>query len=107
MVVGGGGVAAAAAAAKRRREILDAFRKAGATAPDRAIAESDLPHHDHALFRDLEKHAIVVRMPNGRVYLDQAAEARAGQVQLKIVVGVLAAILIALAWVLGLRKGAP
>lgn len=108
MVVGGGaGGIAAAAAARRRREILDALRKARATAPDRAVPESAVPHHDRVQFKHLEKRRVIVRTPDGRLWLDEAAAAAADRLQLRILLAVLVAIVIGLAWVLGLRKGTP
>ncbi|HEU4363825.1 MAG TPA: hypothetical protein VFT13_00010 [Candidatus Krumholzibacteria bacterium] len=108
MVVGGGaGGIAAAAIARRRREIIDSFRKARATAPDRGVAESTMAHHDRVQFRHLETSRIIVRTPDGRLYLDEEAEARAGRVVVRVLLAVVVAILIALAWALGLRKGTP
>ena len=108
MIPGGaaGGIAAAAIA-RRRREILDAFRSRGATAYERAIPEAEVPHRDNLVFMSLVKRGVVVRTPGGRLYLNEAAEARARSLQLKILAGILLAGVIALGWVLGLRNRVP
>lgn len=103
-VIGGGAVAAVA---HRQREILDAFRAAKATIPERAIPAASVPHHDHAMFKHLEKRRIIVRTPRGTVYLDEAAEASSNRAALWIVLAILVAGLIAVAWTLGLRNQAP
>lgn len=101
------GAIAGAAVARRRREILEEFRRAGATAPERAVAESSVKSSRHALFGLMVKRGVVVRTPNGRVYLDEAAEARAGAMRRRVA---LAAVLVALAGLLVLFlvvKGTP
>lgn len=103
-VIGGG---AAAAVAQRQREILDAFRAAKATGPERAVPQASLPHHDHGMFKYLEKRGIIVRTPRGTVYLDETAAASSNRAALWVVLAVLVAGLIVLAWTLGLRNQKP
>ena len=74
--MGGGAVVAAAAAARRRRitHILDAFRVAGATAPDRARLLADLLPGPNAEFESLARDGVLVATARGDSwYLDERA----------------------------------
>ena len=72
----GGAVVAAAAAAHRRRinHVLDAFRVAGATAPDRARALDTLVPARSREVDELQRAGVLVASPRGDSwYLDERA----------------------------------
>ena len=74
--MGTGAVIAAAAAAKRRRTnaILDAFRLADATAPERAVSTESLGLSGSRELDDLVTSGVVVTGPRaGTWYLSEAA----------------------------------
>lgn len=74
--MGTGAVIAAAAAAKRRRTnaILDAFRLAGATAPERATSTADLGLSGSSELDDLMTRGVIVAGSRGGTwYLSEAA----------------------------------
>lgn len=73
---GGASAVMAAAVARRRREILKSFRDAGATSPDRAVPEARIDHRGHLIFRRMRAAGVIVALPDGRLWLDEAAEAR-------------------------------
>jgi hypothetical protein len=105
MVNGGvAGAIAAAAVASRRRKILRAFREAGATSPEGAVPEATLDTHGNLLFRRMVRSGVIVRLPDGRLYLDEAAEDRTRRMRFRILAAILVVAVIALAWVLGLRR---
>lgn len=73
--MGTGAVIAVAAAAKRRRmnAILDAFRLAGATAPERAISTADLGLSGSSELDDLMTRGVIVAgSRGGSWYLSEA-----------------------------------
>jgi hypothetical protein len=92
MVYGGGAGAAvtAAAIARQRREILDAFRTAGATSRETAVPETSLKIRTRLVFHTMLKRGVIIRLPDGRLYLDEAAEAAARRTRLAILWVVLA-----------------
>jgi len=65
-------IAASQAAAAQRR-VLDAFRLAGATAPDRARTPEELGIQPDATFGRLLKMGLLQERPRGTFYLDEAA----------------------------------
>jgi hypothetical protein len=78
-----GAVIAAAVSAKRRR-IVKAFRAAGATSRERAVPESSLAIRGHMIFRRMKKSGVIVTLPDGRLYLDEAALERSRRRRLAI-----------------------
>jgi hypothetical protein len=74
-MAGGAVVAAAAAAhAKRKQDILDAFRLAGATAPERARPLAELGLAPNGEVEEFIKEGILVSAPRaGAWYLSEAA----------------------------------
>jgi hypothetical protein len=75
-MAGGIVMAAAAAQARRRRvaEVVEAFRAAGATAPDRARGLDDVLTGHAGEVRQLAEAGVLVAAPaGGRWYLDEAA----------------------------------
>lgn len=73
--MGGGAVIAAAAAAraKRLQRILDAFRLAGATAPDRAHSMDALSVERDSHVEELVRYGVLVAGPRSDTwYLDEA-----------------------------------
>jgi len=99
-----GSVVAGAAVAHRRRQILSTFRKLGATSPERAVPESSLDVRGHLIFKRMVKGGVIVRLPDGRYYLDEAAEARARRMRLTILAAVLTLFLIVIAWMVALGR---
>ena len=74
--MGGGAVIAAAAAARRRRrrEVLDGFRIAGATAPDRARRVDELGLNESRELAELVESGVLLQGPRrDSWYLDEAA----------------------------------
>ena len=65
----GAGVAAVIVAKERR--IVDAFRSAGATSPDRAIMVQDAGVGDGIALRRLRSHAVIREANSGLFYLDE------------------------------------
>lgn len=105
-----GGVAgaiAAAAVARRRREILDAFRAVKANAPDRAVPESSLDLKGHLVFQTMLKRGIIVRLPDGRLYLNEAVEAAVSRQRHLILAAVVLLVVIGIAWLFAFRGGTP
>jgi hypothetical protein len=108
-------VVAAAAAARRRRlnQVLDAFRLAGATAPDRARPLDEVLVGLDAEVRELARKGVLVTGRRGDAwYLDEAAciawrdarPNRRARVALVIVLVVVAVVLLAVIAIVG---GAP
>lgn len=63
--------AAAAAVIAREKRIVRAFREAGATSVDKAVAPADISVHGRVAFKRLVKHAVLRQSDNGRFYLDE------------------------------------
>ncbi len=82
---GGAGAAIAVAVSAKRRRIVKAFRAAGATSRDRAVPESSLVIRGHMIFRRMKKSGVIVTLPDGRLYLDEAALERSRRRRLAIV----------------------
>jgi hypothetical protein len=101
-----GGVAGASVA-RRRRQILAAFREARATSPERAVPESSLQLRGHLVFRTMQKRGVIVRTPDGRVYLNEAVEAAVSRMRHLILAAVLLVILIGVAWFFGMQGKGP
>ncbi|HEX5132317.1 MAG TPA: hypothetical protein VFX92_07510 [Candidatus Krumholzibacteria bacterium] len=97
------GAVAGAAVARRRRQILTAFRNAGATAPDRAVAETALDIRGDLLYRSMEKRGIIKKTAGGKVYLDERAEEEAQRVRRLIVAALLLLAGIGIAWAFAMR----
>ena len=103
-------IMAAAAAAQRRQRVLDAFRVAGATAPERAkpLAELGLPL-DATLEACIEAGIVRLGKREGELWLDEAAwvarrDARPSRAAVRIVMAALLAVLaITLGVLLALR----
>ena len=105
-----GGIAGAmigGAVARRRREILAAFRAAGATSPERAVPESSLHLRGHLLFVTMQKRGIIVKTPDGHLYLNEAVEAAVSRMRRLILVAVFLVILIGVAWFFGMKGQGP
>ncbi|MEJ7812194.1 MAG: hypothetical protein WKG32_17405 [Gemmatimonadaceae bacterium] len=66
-----GATAAAAVMLRREREVVDAFRRAGATSPATARPFSDLGLDDTRVVKRLRARAVVREATPGRVYLDE------------------------------------
>ena len=74
MGTGGALVAIIAAHARRTQEVTDAFRLAGATAPDRARSLAELGVRHAAEADELARAGVLVRGPRGDTwYLSEAA----------------------------------
>jgi hypothetical protein len=101
------GAVAGASVARRRRQILQAFRAAGATSPERAVPESSLDLRGHLVFKGMQKRGVIVRTPDGRLYLNEAVEATVSRARHLILAAVLLVILIGLAWQFGTRGKGP
>ncbi|MDH4037563.1 MAG: hypothetical protein OEX18_04535 [Candidatus Krumholzibacteria bacterium] len=101
------GGAAGASVARRRRQIIAAFRAAGATSPARAVPESSLELRGHLVFRTMQKRGIIVRTPDGRLYLNEAVEAAVNRMRHLTVAAILLIMLIGIAWVFGMKGKAP
>ena len=72
--MGGGAVVAVMAAQKQARmRVLDAFRLAGATAPERAQPIDQLGLTRNSALLELERQGVIKTAGGGRVYLDEAA----------------------------------
>jgi hypothetical protein len=74
-MMGGGAVIAAAAAARRRRrrEVLDGFRIAGATAPERARRVDELGLRESRELAELAESGVLIQGPRrDSWYLDEA-----------------------------------
>ena len=65
------GAAAAAVILMRERHVVEAFERAGATSPDRAISAQDVAIDETGIgWRRLRERAIVREAAPGRFYLD-------------------------------------
>jgi hypothetical protein len=62
--------------ARRRRLILKSFRDAGAVSPEGAVPTDRVETRPSFMFRLLVSRGVIVQLPDGRVYLDEKAEAR-------------------------------
>lgn len=85
---------AAAAVLIRERHIVDAFQRAGAISPERALAPEDLGVHTHGVgWRRLRNRAVVREAGDGsgRYYLDEEVwqAVRRTRVRLMLVVAAL------------------
>ena len=104
-------IMAAAAAAQRRQRVLDVFRVAGATAPERAksLGELGLPL-DATLEGCIEAGVVRLGKREGELWLDEAAyvsrrDARPSRTAVRVVMAVLLAVLaIALGVMLAMRN---
>lgn len=111
--MGTGAMIAAAAAAKRRRmnAILDAFRLASATTPERAATMEDLGLSGTSELDDLVTNGVIVAgSREGTWYLSEAAYVQYRDAQPARVLRVLALVLVALtilgvALLIGLVEG--
>jgi hypothetical protein len=94
--------AAVAVLLMRERHIVEAYRRAGATSPEKAVAPEDISVGTHgAAWRVLKNAAIMRSTGDGRYYLDELsweASRRMRQQRLLIVVVLVAAFAI---WFIG------
>jgi hypothetical protein len=65
------GAAVAAAVVRRERLIVEAYRRAGAVAPERARTPEELFVHERLAFRRLVGHAVLRDAGGGRYFLDE------------------------------------
>jgi hypothetical protein len=83
-----------AARQERRRRILMAFRQHGATSPEKAMTSGQLglpPQFDEFMGRRGEGAGVIVALPGGRYYLDEARlreirAARGGQAVERVII---------------------
>ena len=91
------GGAAAAVILMRERQVVEAFERAGAVSPERAVSASDLNVDDSGIgWRRLRERAIVREVDPGRFYLDvevwQAVRRMRRRVALALAIVLLAAL---------------
>lgn len=63
--------AAAAAVIAKEKRIVRAFREAGATSADKAVAPADIGVHGRVAFKRLVEHSVLREAGDGRFYLDE------------------------------------
>ena len=63
--------AAAAILIRREKDIVEVYRRAGATAPGTARAPADLDVQHHVAFNVLVRRAVLRDVGDGRYYLDE------------------------------------
>ena len=99
--------AAAAAAILRRREqqVIDDFRAAGATSPDRAQSYTAIGLGDSLAIRRLRNRAVIREAAPGTYYLDEEVWAAVRRTRQRLVITMLSIIaVLAIAALLGLIK---
>jgi hypothetical protein len=85
-VDGMGAAVVAAALAMREREVIDDFRAAGATSPDRAQAYSAAGHGHHIAARRLRNRAVIREAAPGVYYLDEEVWAAVQRTRHRLVI---------------------
>ncbi len=94
------GASAAAVIIVKEKHIVAAFRRAGATVPERAIVPASIGVEQRLAFRRLRRRAVLREAAPGTLYLDEPAwEAlRAMRRRLALVVLLAAPIVLVLGW---------
>ena len=99
---------AAAAIVIKEKHIVEAYRFAGATSPDRAATPASLGVHERIAFRKLVGHAVLRETQPGMYYLDEPSWAALGNMRRRITtVMMTAAIIIILIALFFQRAGRP
>lgn len=99
--------AAAAAAILRRREqqVIDDFRAAGATSPDRAQSYTAIGLGDSLAIRRLRNRAVIREAVQGAYYLDEEVWAAVRRTRQRLVITMLSIVaVLAIAALLGVIK---
>jgi hypothetical protein len=79
------GAAVAALVAKREREVVDDFRNAGATSPEKAQPYTPTGHGSSLAMRRLHRQAVIREAAPGRYYLDEEVWAAVRRTRMRIV----------------------
>jgi len=104
--MGAGAVIAAAAVRRREENLLDAFRAAGATSPDRAQSFEAIGVDDSLAIRRLRERAVIREAVPGVFYLDEEVWTAVRRTRHRLVAVFLAILVIVLLGVwMGIIKG--
>jgi hypothetical protein len=88
---------------RREREVVEAYRRAGATTPATAISPAELRLDDGAAIQRLRRRAVLRETESGSYYLDEPSWEALHGIRHRFVAVML--IIVALAAVLGLALG--
>ena len=100
-----GAPAVAAILRKREQEVIDDFRAAGATSPDRAQSYQAIGVGDSLAIKRLHNRAVIREAAPGMYYLDEEVWAAVVRTRRRLVVTILSVIaLLALGLLLGIVK---
>jgi hypothetical protein len=103
--VGMGAPAVAAILRKREQEVIDDFRAAGATSPDRAQSYQAIGLGDSLAIKRLHNRAVIREAAPGMYYLDEEVWSAVVRTRRRLVVTLLSVIaLLALGLLLGIVK---
>jgi hypothetical protein len=100
-----GAAAAAAILRRREQEVIDDFRAAGATAPERAQSYTAIGLGDSLAIRRLRNRAVIREAAPGTYYLDEEVWAAVRRTRQRLVITFLSIIaVLAIAALLGMIK---
>src|SRR4051812_43050667 len=95
-----GAAVIAAAMRRREQEVIDDFRAAGATSPDRAQTYTAIGLGDSLAIRRLKNRAVIREAGPGVYYLDEEVWAAVQRTRMRLVITLLAILAVLLAGVL-------
>jgi hypothetical protein len=100
-----GAVAAAAIMRRREQQVIDDFRSAGATSPERAQSYTAIGLGDSLAIRRLRNRAVIRESAPGTYYLDEEVWAAVRRTRQRLVITILSIIaVLAIAALLGVIK---
>src|SRR3954471_23264923 len=95
-----GAAVIAAAMRRREQEVIDDFRAAGATSPDRAQSYTAIGLGDSLAIRRLKNRAVIREVGPGVYYLDEEVWAAVRRTRMRLVITLIAILAVLLAGVL-------